>query len=304
MTLIPPYLTPGDTVGITCPAGHFCLDEVQPAVEALQRWGYQVKIGKTVGEQLNQFAGTDEERAADLQEMLDDPGIKAILFGRGGYGTVRIIDRINFNKFYLHPKWLCGYSDITVLHSHIQTQMHIPTMHCEMCIDLKYGNDDESAHTIQRALAGEKLSYSPAPHDLNREGHGRGILVGGNLSILSSLLDSASDLDTYGRILFIEEVHEYLYNIDRMMYALKRSGKLNFLAGLVIGGITRSRDDDKIPFGQEPYEIIADKVKEFDYPVCFGFPAGHEAENYALKLGLPYRLKVRANACLLEEIAV
>lgn len=301
MTIIPPYLQPGDTVGITCPAGYFCTDEVQPAVQALMNWGYRVKIGKTVGEQDNQFAGTDDERAADLQDMLDDDQVKAILFGRGGYGTVRIIDRINFNKFYLHPKWLCGYSDITVLHSHIQTQLHIPTLHGEMCIDLKYGNDDASAHFIQKAFSGESLSYEVEPHELNRPGAAQGILTGGNLSILASLTGSASDIDTYGKILFLEEVHEYLYNIDRMMFTLKRSGKLNHLAGLVVGGITRSKEDDQVPFGQTPYEIILDKVKEFNYPVCFGFPAGHEAENYVLKLGVVQQLTVGTDGCVLKE---
>lgn len=300
--IIPPYLQPGDTIGITCPAGYFCLNDVQPALEALKLWGYNVKLGKTIDGQYYQYSGTDEERAADLQDMLDDPNIKAILFGRGGYGTIRIIDRINFNGFYLHPKWLCGYSDITVIHSYVHTQMHIPTLHCEMCIDLKYGTEDRSAETIQQAFRGDPLTYSVQLHPLNKKGMGEGLLVGGNLSLLTEMTGSASDLDTDGKILFIEDVHEYLYHIDSMMWTLKRAGKLAFLSGLVVGGFTRLKEDDEIPFGQTAYEIIRDKVKDYHYPVCFGFPAGHEFDNFALRLGLLYRLSVKKEGCTLEEL--
>jgi muramoyltetrapeptide carboxypeptidase len=302
-TIIPPYLHPGDTIGITCPSGAFCLEDVKPAVDALELWGYKVKLGKTIDGQYYQYSGTDEERAADLQRMLDDPEIKAILFGRGGYGAVRIIDKIDFNRFYLHPKWLCGYSDITVIHSYIQTQMHIPTLHCEMCIDLKYGTTDASAMTIQRAFRGEQLTYNVDAHPMNRNGDAKGILVGGNLSLLAAMAGSSSDLDTDGRILFIEDVHEYLYHIDSMMWTLKRAGKLASLAGLVAGGFTRiKKDPEDIPFGQTAYEIIYDKVKEYRYPVCFAFPAGHQYDNYALRLGAVHRLKVDTSGSLLEDI--
>ncbi len=302
-TIIPRYLQPGDTIGITCPAGYFCLDDVQPAKAALELWGYRVKLGKTVDGQYYTFSGTDEERAADLQDMLDDPEIKTILFGRGGYGCIRIIDRINFNQFYLQPKWLCGYSDITVIHSFVQAQLHIPTLHCEMCIDLKYGTEDESAMSIQRAFRGDKLNYAVDPDELDREGSGEGLLVGGNLSLLVAQAGSDSDIDTYGKILFIEDVHEYLYQIDSMMWTLKRAGKLAFLAGLVVGGMTRiQRDITDPPFGQTAYEIILDKVKEYDYPVCFGFPAGHQFNNFAIRLGMIHRLKVTKKGNTLEEI--
>lgn len=302
-TIIPPYLQPGDTIGITCPAGYFCLDDVQPAKAAMELWGYKVKLGKTVDGQYYTFSGTDEERAADLQDMLDDPQIKTILFGRGGYGCIRIIDRINFNQFYLQPKWLCGYSDITVIHSFIQTQLHIPTLHCEMCIDLKYGTGDESAMSMQRAFRGDKLNYTVDPNELNREGSGEGLLIGGNLSLLVAQTGSDSDIDTYGKILFIEDVHEYLYQIDSMMWTLKRAGKLAFLVGLVVGGMTRiQKDITDPPFGQTAYEIILDKVKEYDYPVCFGFPAGHQFNNFAIRLGMMHRLKVNKNGNTLEEI--
>ncbi|MGH2613164.1 MAG: S66 peptidase family protein [Rhabdochlamydiaceae bacterium] len=301
-TIIPPYLQPGDTIGITCPAGYFCLDDMQPAKATLELWGYNVKLGKTIDGQYYTYSGTDEERAADLQDMLDDLEIKTILFGRGGYGCIRIIDKINFNQFYLHPKWLCGYSDITVIHSFVQSQLHIPTLHCEMCIDLKYSTTDESAMTIQQAFRGDKLIYAVNPNQNNRKGSGKGLLIGGNLSLLVAQVGSDSDLDMDGKILFIEDVHEYLYQIDSMMWTLKRAGKLAFLAGLVVGGMTRiQRDINDPPFGQSAYEIISDKVKEYDYPVCFGFPAGHQFNNFAIRLGMIHQLSVNDNQAILEE---
>ena len=302
MTLVPPYLKPGDTVGVTCPAGDFSLQDVSAAVEALESWGFRVKLGSTVGARYYQFSAPDAERARDLQQMLDAPDIRAVLFARGGYGTIRIIDRIHFNRFYLQPKWLCGYSDITVLHAHIQTQIHIPTVHSEMCIDLKYGNADASAASIRRALTGETLRYELRSDPLNRPGSAGGLLVGGNLSTLCSLMGSASELQTDGKILFLEEVHEPLYSIDRMMQCLKRAGKLRFLEGLILGGFTHIPEQQGVPFGMSPYEIIAEAVEDRHYPVSFGFPAGHEYANYALRLGMPHRLEVNREASLLEEL--
>jgi muramoyltetrapeptide carboxypeptidase len=301
-TIIPPYLKTGDTVGITCTAGYFCLEDAQPAIQALQRWGYNVKLGKTIDGQYYTYSGTDEERAADFQDMLDDPEIKAIIFGRGGYGTIRIIDRIKFGHFYRCPKWLCGYSDITVVHSYVQTQMHIPTLHSEMGIDLKYGTTDKAAETIQQALRGDRLTYYVDAHPLNRPGDAEGLLVGGNLSLLTAMIGSSSDLDTDGKILFLEDVDEYLYHIDSMMWSLKRSGKLAFLAGLIVGGFTKIKEDpDDPPFGQTAYEIIADKVKDYHYPVCFSFPAGHTFDNFALRLGMIHHLTVNQSGCMLNE---
>lgn len=302
-TLIPPYLKPGDTVGITCPAGYFLLDDVQSAVDALQRWGYRTKIGDTVGGRYYTYSGTDAARQEDLQRMMDDPEVKAVLFGRGGYGTIRIIDRLDFNKFYLRPKWLCGYSDITVIHSFVQTQLHIPTLHCEMCIDLKYGSEDASASTIQRALRGDRLSYELQFQPLNRAGTATGILVGGNLTLLSGMVGSPSDLDTDGKILFIEDVHAYLYQIDAMMWTLKRASKLAFLKALVVGGMTKIRvDPGDPPFGATAYELIRAHVAEYGYPVCFGFPAGHQFDNFSLRLGMAHTLTVTPGSVRLEEI--
>ena len=297
--IVPPYLQAGDTIGITCPAGYFCLDDVQPAKAALERWGYRVKLGATIDSQYYQYAGTDEDRAADLQVMLDDPTINLILFGRGGYGTIRIIDRIDWSGFQHHPKWLCGYSDITVIHSFVHTQLAIPTLHCEMCIDLKYGTRDRSAATIQQAFRGSPLIYTAAPHTFNRFGEQEGLLIGGNLSLLAEMVGSDSDLDTDGKILFLEDVHEYLYKIDSMMWTLKRAGKLARLKGLVIGGFTRMHEDD-IPFGQSAYGIIYEKIKDYDYPVCFGFPAGHQYDNFALRLGTLHAFKVGQNGASLR----
>lgn len=301
-TIIPPFLQPGDTVGITCPAGYFTSEDVQPAVEALQRWGYRVRLGSTVDGQYYTYSGTDEQRRADLQDMLDDPEVKAVLFGRGGYGCIRIIDRVDFNGFYRRPKWLCGYSDITVIHSWVHSQLHIPTLHCEMCIDLKYGTTDRSAESIRHALRGDRLDYRVDGHPLNRYGRAEGILVGGNLSLLTMMTGSCSALDTDGKILFIEDVHEYFYQIDGMLWTLKRAGKLAFLAGLVVGGFTHIRQDaGDPPFGESAQEIILEKVREYDFPVCFGFPAGHEFDNFALRLGMVHRLSVSREGCRLAE---
>lgn len=302
MTIVPPYLKPGDTVGITCPAGNFSLEDVNAAVEALESWGFRAKLGSTLGTRYYQFSAPDAERAQDLQQMLDAPDIHAILFARGGYGTIRIIDRIHFNRFYLQPKWLCGYSDITVLHAHIQTQIHIPTVHSEMCIDLKYGNADASAASLRRALIGESLRYEVGSDPMNRWGSGSGLLAGGNLSTLCSLMGSPSELQTDGKILFLEEVHEPLYSIDRMMQCLKRAGKLSFLAGLILGGFTHIPEEKGVSFGQGACEIIASAVEDCSYPVCFGFPAGHEYANYALRLGMPHRLEVDREGSLLKEL--
>lgn len=298
---VPPYLQKGDTIGITCPAGYFAEADVQPAKEALERWGYQVVLGDTVGDRYFQYAGTDEERAADFQRMLDDSEINLILFGRGGYGTIRIIDKIDFKGFQKHPKWLCGYSDITVVHSYVQTQLQIPTMHCEMCIDLKYGTHDRAARTIQSSFKGERIYYKTEAHPLNKQGRAEGILIGGNLSLITEMLCSDSDLETNGKILFLEDVHESLYKIDSMMWSLKRAGKLSGLKGLVIGGFTRM-EEDEIPFGQTAYESIYEKVKEFSYPVCFDFPAGHRFNNFTLRLGMPYLLQVDAHVGSLKSV--
>lgn len=302
MIKTPAYLQKGDTIGLVCPAGFMALEKAQACITTLQEWGYQVKLGSTVGgNSENYFSGTDEERLKDFQEMLDDDEVKAILCARGGYGTSRIIDNIKFKKFEENPKWIIGFSDITVLHSHLYSNYYISSLHAPMASAF---NDGESSNefvlSLKNAMEGKKLKYQCPIHEFNRKGEAIGELVGGNLVLLTHLIGSDSDIKTKGRILFIEDVGEYLYNIDRMMYQLKRSGKLSKLAGLIVGGITDIKDTDR-PFGKTAYEIINDVVKDYDYPVCFGFPVSHDKENYALKVGVGYKLKVTKSKVVLEE---
>lgn len=289
MRLIQPsYLKKGDKIGIVACARKISREEMAPAIEILKSWGLEVVLGKNVFNADNQFSGTDAERSDDLQTMLDTASVKAIISARGGYGTMRIIDKINFENFKKSPKWLVGYSDITVLHSHIHT-LGIETIHATMPIN--FNKDADALETLRKALFGEKISYEIDSHSLNRKGVAEGELVGGNLSLLYALTGSASDIDTSGKILFIEDLDEYLYHIDRMMMNLKRSGKLSRLAGLVVGGMTDMKDN-AIPFGKTAEEIILDAVKEYNYPVCFRFPAGHVDKNFALYLGRTVKLEI------------
>ncbi len=302
MINIPPYLKKGDTIGLICPAGYMPAEKVQTCIRVLGEWGYVVKTGKTVGgESQTYFSGTDAERLADLQEMLDDKEVKAVLCARGGYGTGRIIDEIRFKKFRKHPKWIIGYSDITVLHSHLYSNFRIASLHSPMAGAFNDGGEhNEFVLSLKNALEGKKAHYSCDAHAFNREGEAEGELVGGNLALLAHLCGTGSDLKTKGRILFIEDVGEYLYNIDRMLYQLRRSGKLSKLAGLIVGGFTEIKDNER-PFGQTAYEIISDRVKEYDYPVCFDFPVSHTDRNYALKVGVLHQLKVGKPGVTLSE---
>ena len=302
MIKIPPYLKKGDTIGLVCPAGLMPVERVSECVRVLNaEWGFTTKVGNTVGREINYFSGTDEERLEDFQRMLDDPDIKAILCARGGYGVGRIIDRIDFSKFKKNPKWIIGFSDITVLHSHIYRNYYTATLHAPMANAFNDGGSgNEFVLSLKNALEGKKIKYQTAPHEFNRKGEAIGELIGGNLALLAHMVGTDSDLKTKGRILFIEDIGEYLYNIDRMMYQLKRSGKLDKLAGLIIGRFSDMKDTDK-SFGQTAYEIIRDIIADYDYPVCFGFPVSHEKENYALKIGVGYKLKVSKSKVLLEE---
>jgi muramoyltetrapeptide carboxypeptidase len=302
MVKTPPSLSPGDSIAIVCPGGYLSFEKAQVCIDTLRDWGYRVKIGKTLGgPSENYFSGTDKERLADLQQMLDDEEVKAILCGRGGYGLGRIIDRLDLSKFSKEPKWIAGYSDITILHAHIHTNYKIATLHAPMAGAFNDGGaDSEFIRSLRGALEGEKTRLHVDPHPLNRKGEGIGELVGGNLSLLAHLIGTPSDLKTKGKILFLEDIGEYAYHIDRMMHQLKRSGKLDRLAGLIVGSFTGIKDTER-PFGEEIHEIIRDAVKEYDYPVCYGFPVGHQPENYALKSGVGHKLKVGKNKVLLEE---
>jgi muramoyltetrapeptide carboxypeptidase len=303
MIKTPPYLKKGDTIGIICPAGYMAMEKVAECIRVLQEeWGYKVKIGKTVGgDSATYFSGTDEQRLDDFQQMLDDDEVNALLCARGGYGTGRIIDRINFKKFKKKPKWIIGYSDITVLHAHLYTNYYISSLHAPMAGAFNNaGYINRYIQSLKNALEGKWAKYTCEPNEHNKTGEAIGELVGGNLALLTNIVGTDSDLKTKGRILFIEDIGEYLYNIDRMFYQLKRSGKLSKLAGLIIGGFTDMKDTER-PFGKTAYQLIADSIKEYDYPVCFGFPVSHDKENYALKIGAGYKLKVGKSKVLLEE---
>lgn len=302
MAKIPPYLKPGDTIGLICPAGFMSLEDVQACTDILHNWGFKVKVGATVGKETgNYFSGTDLERLEDLQQMLDDKDIQAILCARGGYGLSRIVDHINFKKFKKEPKWIIGYSDVTVLHAHISSNFNIATMHAPMAAAFKDGLDDNPfLRALKWVLLGKNSKYSIPSHPFNKTGEVTAKLTGGNLCLLAHLTGSSSEVQTKDKILFFEDIGEYLYNIDRMMMQLKRSGKLKALAGLIVGGFTELKDTAR-PFGATAEEIIRDAIAEYDYPVCFGFPVGHAKENYPLKIGVNYTLRITKNRVLLED---
>lgn len=291
--ITPEYLKPGDNIGIIATARKISLEEIKPAIDKFLEWDFNVLLSKNIFAQENQYAGSDAQRLNDIQEMLDNPEIKAIVCARGGYGTVRIIDKINFSSFIKKPKWIIGYSDITVMHSHIHTHFNTETLHATMPLNFPAdGSNNDALTTLKKALTGENMSYS-IPHNLlSKNGKTGGILIGGNLSILYALSATPSDINTSGKILFIEDIDEYLYHIDRMMLQLKRSGKLKNLAGLVVGGMTDMKDNT-VPFGKTAYEIIHEAVKDYNYPVCMGFPAGHIDDNWALILGRKISLEVK-----------
>lgn len=292
-------LQQGAVIGITCPSGYVSAERIQYAIAVLERWGYKVKVGKTVGNEFHYFAGTDQERLADLQTMMDDPAVDAILMGRGGYGMSRIIDDLDFTAFNARPKWVCGFSDITVLHSHITATLGIPTLHSPMCGAFKPETEQEDyLLSLKRALAGAGEQYAIPAAAFNRAGEASGVLTGGNLSLLVHMIGTRSDVDTKDKILFLEDLGEHLYHIDRMLLQLKRAGKLDGIAGLVLGGFTDLQDTER-PFGQTIEEIIWDKVKEYNYPVCFNFPCGHQDVNYTLALGMRHTLTVDAGGAKL-----
>ena len=291
-----PYLKKGDRIAIVASARKVSREELQPAIELFKSWGLEVMLSKNLFEAENQYAGSDAERAADLQTMFDDETVKAVICARGGYGILRIIHKVDFTKFKQHPKWMIGFSDVTILHSHIHN-LGIQTLHAKMLLNIN--KNPESTETLRKALFGEALNFEIESHPLNRKGKAEGQLVGGNLSLLYALAGSVSDIDTKGKILFIEDLDEYLYHIDRMMLNLKRSGKLSQLKGLVVGGMTDMKDN-AIPFGKTAEEIIMDAVKEFNYPVCFNFPAGHIDRNLALIFGRNVDLEVGESGASLK----
>ncbi len=290
MTLAPAYLKKGDTVIILSTARKMSREEIQPAKELYESWGLNVLLGETIGAEFHQFAGDDNVRETDFQKAIDNENIKAIFCARGGYGTVRMMDNINFERFLLYTKWVVGFSDVTYLHSLINHQLGVQTVHAAMPSLFKNTNED-CIDNIRKVLFGEEIKYEIKPSKFNRTGVMNAEVVGGNLSILYSITGTKSGFDPSGKILFLEDLDEYLYHIDRMMLNLKRSGKLAHLAGLIVGGFSDMKDN-QIPFGKTVEEIISEHVAEYNYPVCFNFPAGHIAENQPIVFGRKLRIEV------------
>lgn len=297
---IPDFIKPGDKVAIVAPAS-FIRGNIDEAVSILESWGVEVHLAQSVTAVHHQFAGDDALRAQDLQEALDNPEIKAVFAARGGYGSVRIIDQIDFTKFIQKPKWLVGFSDITVFHSHIQQSCQVPTIHGQMPKSFVDGTSASLA-TLKAALFGQKIDFSYTQKVFpNRTGEAKGVLTGGNLAILQSIISSPSDVNYDGKILFIEDVGEQYYNIDRMLWTLKRANKLAGLNGLIVGGFTSMKDSNP-SFGQSVEEIVMDKVAEYKYPVAFAYPAGHIDDNHALMMGREVKLSTTKTKVTLNYI--
>lgn len=286
---MPPYLTKGDTVGIIATARKIEKEPIEPAIELLKSWGLHVVVGKTIGLDNHQLAGADWQRATDLQQMMDNPSIKAIWCAKGGYGTVRVVDRLDFTKFKQKPKWFIGFSDATVLHSHINN-LDIATIHGIVCISVPRATP-EAIESFRKTLFGGKLEYNLPAHEFNKIGSAHGELIGGNLSVLYSIIGSRSEADYKDKIIFIEDLDEYLYHIDRMMMNLDRNDYFKNVKGIIIGGMSKMRDND-IPWGHTALEIIRDITKKYDIPICFNFPAGHIQDNRALVFGKQITLSI------------
>lgn len=296
----PPILKAGDTVGIVAPARKVVIAEIQPAIKMFEDWGLKVKLGTFLFGDHHQFSGTDRERALDFQEMIDSNDIKAIVCARGGYGTIKLLDHVNLRVLQREPKLVVGFSDITVLHSILNSWFKVETIHGMMPINFPPdGTANSSTESLRQVLFGHSPEYNFSPHAFNRIGVAAGELCGGNLSILLSVAGTDADINTDDKILFIEDLDEYLYHIDRMMMNLKRSGKLSNLAGIVVGGMTKM-NDNSIPYGESAIEIILNAVAEYKYPVCFGFPAGHQEENLTLIMGREVTLRVNDQHCCLN----
>jgi muramoyltetrapeptide carboxypeptidase len=291
--LIPPFLKKGDIIGITATARKISSDELEYAVKLIESKGLKVQFAPNLFAAEHQFAGNDLQRKDDLQNLIDDLNVKAILIARGGYGTIRIIDKIDFTALRKYPKWIIGYSDVTVLHSALNLE-NIASLHATMPIN--FSKNEDATSTLFRAIAGEKINYtynfnSSVHKNLFKLGSATAPIVGGNLSLLYAMQGSKTDINTKGKILFLEDLDEYLYHIDRMILSLKRAGKFDDLAGLIVGGMSDMKDNT-IPFGYNAEEIIYQYLKDKKYPICFDFPCGHIDKNLALPFGISATLEV------------
>ena len=298
-----PFLRKGDTIALTCPAGYMAAGKAAACIKTLRGWGYEVLVGKTLSSRSkNYFSGSAEQRLEELQAMLDAPEISAILCARGGYGTTHLVDTLDFSLFKKQPKWIIGFSDITVLHAHINRHHKIATLHAPMAGAFNQsGERHQSIRSLKQALEGVASNYQCKPFRLNQPGIAEGELVGGNLALLAHLAGTPSMFRTKNKILFLEDVGEQLYNVERMMLQLRRSGHLDQLAGLILGGFTDIKDTER-PFGKSIDRLLYDLIKEAPYPVCFHFPVSHSTENVALKVGVPHRLTVKNEIVTLSEI--
>ena len=290
----PPYLKAGDTVAIVAPSGILKEKEgeIQKAIELLKSWDLIAVVGKHVFSQNNHFAGTDDERCEDFQKAMDDPTVSAIWCARGGYGTVRILDKLNFAKFKNHPKWLIGYSDITALHNQFHNE-GFESIHAMMCTSLSddLSEIEETVATFKEAIFGNKLAYTLDGSEYNRTGIVTAPLVGGNLTMLHTMLGSKTSIDTSGSILFIEEIGEYKYHIDRMLQSLKRAGYFDHCKGVIVGDMTKLRKNTTL-WGTSIEQLILDALSEYDFPISFNMHAGHEKDNRAMILGRTVELNV------------
>lgn len=296
----PAYLRKGDLIGITAPGRWVSEGDLDHFIRTAENEGWKVRTGKVYTRQ-DQFAGTDTERLKDLQSMLDDPEVRAVICARGGYGTARLLDGIDLNAFARRPKWIAGFSDISALHSMILMKIGVAVLHSAMPYTLREGRDERGLSSLLGALKGALHEYEFPAHPLNRKGTTQGVLLGGNLSVLYSLTGTHYQVPTRGAVLFLEEVDEHLYHLDRMMLNLRMAGLFDGLNGLVIGGMTGMRDNE-IPFGRDAFQIIRDAVEPYDFPVCFGFPAGHQVPNLALVLGREVHLEVEGAGCRMNYL--
>jgi muramoyltetrapeptide carboxypeptidase len=299
----PAFLKPGDRVGVLAPASIVKYEDVVPGIRLFtEQWGLEVVEGKTLKTSFNQFSASDEDRLSDMQQMLDDPAIKAVIAARGGYGCSRIVDSLNFDKFIQNPKWIVGFSDLTAFLSRT-FQLGYASIHAPMAKTITCTGAELAAESLRQMLFGDMPAYEVPAHPLNRSGHATAQVVGGNLCLLAHMVGSATEIETDGKILFIEDINEYLYNLDRMMIQLKRSGKLDKLAGLVVGQFTDMKDNNSPTFGKDSYQIIEEHVAEFGYPVCYDFPVGHVGDNRAMGVGMDAFLSVADDAVQLRFLS-
>ena len=298
-SILPNNLKKGDKIALISTARKIDVDKLAYTKEVLNNWGLKVVEGKNLRAESNQFCGTDNQRSCDLQEAISDNSIQAIICFRGGYGTVRILESVDFSNLIKNPKWVCGYSDVTALHNYLNNKCNIATLHSTMPVNFET-NTNVALESFRKALFGEIYNIVAETHELNREGDAFGKIIGGNLSMLYSLSGTKFDIDTRGKILFLEDLDEYLYHIDRMMWNLKLSGKLSNLSGLVVGGITDMNDNEN-PFGKTAVEIIKEAVEEYNYPVCFNFPCGHIDDNRTVILNKEGKLTVAYSNVIFEQ---